>query len=81
MSVSLTDSGSSSLEVQDLDEVTTVEKVTAAVNAAMERNVRTNVFAPRANSSEQKMATVTLTSEKDEGLLVKGYLKIRWDNY
>lgn len=64
------------VKIRDLDKLTTVEEVTAAINTTIEGSVEANVFVSRANSSGQKVATITLTMEKAETSLAKGHLKI-----
>lgn len=45
------------VQIRDLDELTTVKEVTVAVNLTVEGSVKTRTFVSRANSREQKVAS------------------------
>lgn len=64
------------VELRNLDELSTVEEVSAVINTTLEGNVKANIFVSKTNSQGKKMTTFTLTAEKAGIFLAIGYFKI-----
>ena len=70
----------STLEVRDLDELTTEAEVETAAQSVLGGAVEVRTFVSKANSRGQKVAILTLGTRDAAKLLNKGHLKIGWVN-
>lgn len=68
----------STVELRDLDELTTEEEVTTVLNAMLGKTFDGKVFVSKANTRGQKIAIVTLPVPDAETILKKGRIKIGW---
>lgn len=68
----------STLEVRDLDELTTEEEVSTAVKSVLGEPSEMKIFVSKANSRGQKMAILTLGARDGRKLLAEGLIKVGW---
>lgn len=59
----------STLEVRDVDKLTTKEEVTAAIKSALSETIEIKIFVSKANSWGQKMAIITLANQDEKKFL------------
>lgn len=68
------------IEIRDLDSLTTAEEVTEAVKKAMKDESDIKVFFTKTNSREQKMAFVEIDETGARQILLSTHIKIGWIN-
>lgn len=68
------------VEVRDLDELTTESEVRAAIESALGGQSEMKIFVSKANSRGQKIAIITLGAKDAAILITNGHIKIGWVN-